>query len=267
MVEPARSGFWSAIGWLSFPLVPVLAATSYQQISNPSGSDPRLWDVWQFVFLLGPLGGYAFLAGATVSLPDDPDRRGWRSLPSRRAIWIVVGPWIGFFTFWMGYYTIQAVDWTLARVVSPARLAVWRGSLSVSNAKVWLIYAVLIGWAYGWLIVAIAAGRRARQRGQLVRSIQRGLATALAFLGSLLGGFWAATSAFRSYFFDPRIPQILLIASVGLVISGCGNPTVGDIRRRELFHAMFMAWVLGLALIWRWLARDRKGARGNRMEE
>ena len=29
--------------------------------------------------------------------------------------------------------------------------------------------------------------------------------TALAFVGSLFGSFWAATSMWRSYFFDPRL--------------------------------------------------------------
>jgi hypothetical protein len=28
--------------------------------------------------------------------------------------------------------------------------------------------------------------------------------------------------------------------------------TYGEVRRRELFHAMLVAWVLGLALMWRW---------------
>ncbi len=31
--------------------------------------------------------------------------------------------------------------------------------------------------------------------------------------------------------------------------------TYGEVRRRELFHAMLVAWVLGLALMWRWWAR------------
>ena len=41
------------------------------------------------------------------------------------------------------------------------------------------------------------------------------------------------------------------------IVSGGGERmwhplTYGEVRRRELFHAMFVAWVLGLALMWRW---------------
>ena len=83
---------------------------------------------------------------------------------------------------------------------------------------------------------------------------------AAAFVGSLFGSFWAATSMWRSYFFDARFVPLALLA-VGLaVMSGCAAPiTYGDMRRRELFHAMLVAWVLGLALMWRWWSRPRGG--------
>jgi len=43
-------------------------------------------------------------------------------------------------------------------------------------------------------------------------------------------------------------------------MSGCASTiTYGELRRRELFHAMLIAWVLGLALMWRWWSRPRPG--------
>ena len=43
-------------------------------------------------------------------------------------------------------------------------------------------------------------------------------------------------------------------------MTGCASTiTYGEVRRRELFHAMLVAWVLGLALMWRWWSRPRKG--------
>jgi hypothetical protein len=84
------------------------------------------------------------------------------------------------------------------------------------------------------------------------------LAVALAFVGSLFGSFWAATALWRTYFFDPRVVPVV-IAAVALVgMSGCTSTiTYGELRRRELFHAMLVAWVLGLALMWRWWSRTR----------
>ena len=44
-----------------------------------------------------------------------------------------------------------------------------------------------------------------------------------------------------------------------MVMSGCAAPIAyGDTRRRELFHAMLLAWVFGLALIWWWSSRRRR---------
>jgi len=88
---------------------------------------------------------------------------------------------------------------------------------------------------------------------------------ALAFVGSLFGSFWAATACFRSYFSDSRLMPLVAVA-VGLALmSGCaGTITYGELRRRELFHAMLVAWVLGLALMWRWWSRARPRRRAPR---
>jgi len=121
--------------------------------------------------------------------------------------------------------------------------------------------------AYGWLWPAWAALRRAARIGRWRSDLFRGLIMALAFVGSLFGSFWAATACLRSYFFDPRLVPMVAVA-VGLALmSGCGGTiTYGELRRRELFHAMLVAWVLGLALMWRWWSRARR-SEGRRAED
>ncbi len=118
---------------------------------------------------------------------------------------------------------------------------------------------ILIGvFAYGWLWPAWAALRRAGRIGMRRRALYRGAITALAFVGSLFGSFWAIISAWRSFFFDPRVMPMIAMAMSLVVVSGCASPTYGEVRRRELFHAMLVAWVFGLALIWWWSSRRRR---------
>ena len=62
---------WSALGWLIFPLVPVLLATTYHRTCNFMGPDPRDWD-W------APLGDPA-RAALRIRLPGGGDGG-----PSRR---------------------------------------------------------------------------------------------------------------------------------------------------------------------------------------
>jgi hypothetical protein len=55
------------------------------------------------------------------------------------------------------------------------------------------------------------------------------------------------------------MPAILMALCLA-VLSGCAAPiTYGEMRRRELFHAMLVAWMLGLAFLWRWWSRRRPG--------
>lgn len=131
----------------------------------------------------------------------------------------------------------------------------------ISWAQGWvLIVFVIMMWAFGWLWPAWAALRLAARMGILSRAFYRGLSIALAFVGSLFGGFWAATSWWRSYFFDTRLMPLILAAACLAMTAGCAAPvTYGEVRRRELFHAMLVAWVLGLALMWRWWSRSRPG--------
>ena len=259
MVDQARSTLWTVTAWLTFPIVPVLLASSFYSTVNIGGEDPRQWGFWRGMVLLGPLAGYGYLAGATLRLPDDHEKRDWRSLLSRRALWLGLGPWFGFLVVAGIYLTLGGIDWVLVRILSDDRLAAWRQVTNWGPNRPGVDILVIGVVAYGWVVVALAAARRAFTRGRLWKSICRGLLTAGGFLGSLMGGFWAATSVFRAYFFDPRIAQVLLIAGLSIfLLGGCGPPpTVGDVRRRELFQAMMMAWVLGLALVWRWLARER----------
>jgi hypothetical protein len=107
-----RSELGSIVGWLVFPLVPVVLEDFYYQICNLNlfstssfGPDPREWGWFLWVLMLGPLVGYGFLAGATVDLPDDvgPPRRGWRRLAARRSVWVGIGPWWGFL-MWIGLF-------------------------------------------------------------------------------------------------------------------------------------------------------------------
>ena len=69
---------------------------------------------------------------------------------------------------------------------------------------------VVLTLSYGWLWPAWAALRRAARIGRLRRAFYRGLSVALAFVGSLFGSFWAATSWWRSYFFDPRVVPLIV---------------------------------------------------------
>ncbi len=252
-------GLWSALAWLAFPLVPALLGNFYNQTFTSvfhHPIDPVVWDWFDWVVLTGPLVGYGFLAGATLDLPDEPGRRGLRGWLERRAVWVAVGPWVGFL-FWGAVYhalvyAAAAIDW-----VYPASRRITARFWPESGWNWLLGWALIIGViasiAYGWLFVAVLALRRARRLGRCCRAIGRGLVAALGFVGSLLGTFWAVTEAWRAYFFDPRIIPILVAAATLALTAGCaGTVTYGEVRRRELFQALFMAWLLGLALLWRW---------------
>jgi hypothetical protein len=265
MAESRGGSLRAAVAWLIFPVVPAILATAYHGIAtiggaDLGGTDPRLWAGRTWALALGPLIGYGVLAGATLALPDDPERRGVRSWPMRRAVWVAVGPWSAAL-IWaaFGFGLDRANRWK-DRVLPPS----WAMALTITPDDGWfwvaLRWIVVATAAYGWLFVAWLALRRARRRGRLLPALARGCITALGFVGSLIGGFWAATEIWRDYFFDSRLARVLRVAAVGLTVaglSGCGTPTVGDVRRRDLFSAMLTAWVLGLALLWRWWSRRK----------
>jgi hypothetical protein len=262
-------GVGAALAWFVFPVVPTLLGSSCHQelnqaIGKSHGPDPRDWDWATWLVLTGPLLGYAFLAGATLDLPDDPDRKGFRKWLSKRSVWVGVGPWVGFLA-WQGIdQSCRAFHWTIPDVREWRWLffpQLWQGEWFG-----WALFVALLLFliANAWVFVACAALRRARRLGQLRRSITRGLAVAVGFVGSLFGTFWAITEAWRSHFFDPRIMQTLIAVATLALMAGCAAPeTYGEFRRRELFQAMLMAWLLGLALAWRWWSRPRSKPPGS----
>jgi hypothetical protein len=253
------------VGWLVFPLIPVILADIYYQIcTNPFstarfGPDPLDWGWITWVVMLGPLMGYGFLAGATVELPDDlgQARRGWRGLLARRSVWVAVGPWCGFVVLALLFLSFRFIETQFPGLINPSVPQSWRGTW-FETIIFWFLDALFIGTlAYSWLWPAWSALRRAAAIGRSNRALYRGLAVALAFVGSLFGSFWAATSWWRSFFFDPRFPVLIAVIALSMT-SGCDAPiTYGELRRRELFHALLVAWVLGLALMWRWWSRRR----------
>ena len=255
-------GLASALAWFAFPLVPALLGSTYHQTLNwgfgsRGGPDPREWGWLTWIVLTGPLLGYGFLAGATIDLPDAPARRGPRGWPSRRSTWVAVGPWVGFLAWGALYQAILLASWAYPPMRTwsgPPLPAGWQNTWVA-----WLLFALALGsLAFGWLVVARAALRRARRLDRARRAFARGLTVAIGFVGSLFGSFWAITEAWRGYFFDPRVMPALMAASTLVVMLGCANTeTYGEVRRRELFQAMLMAWLLGLALIWRWWSRSR----------
>jgi hypothetical protein len=260
MIAPGgeRGGVRAAAGWLVFPALATGLATTYSNTLNFSGEDPIAWDAAGWAVQLGPLIGFGFLAGATVDLPDPEGLRGVRGVLRRRAVWLAVGPWLGFLV-WAGI--LFGMEWADRFLESRGRGRFFSGLSLPEWAQAALMYGLIFPTlCYGWVAFTAPVLLRARRLGRVRRALARGLAAAVAFVGSLVGGFWAATEVWRPYFFDPRIPKVVLLAASGLTLAclaGCGAQTVGELRRRELFSAMLMAWVLGLALAWRWWSRPR----------
>jgi hypothetical protein len=255
------------VGWLVFPLVPViLADIYYQTCTNPFssarfGPDPLSWGWMTWVVMLGPLMGYGFLAGATVDLPDDLDqpRRGWRGILARRSLWVAAGPWCGFVVLALLFLSFRFVETQFPGLAKPSVPQSWQGSW-VETVLNWVFTVVFVATlAYGWLWTGWSALRRAASIGRLRRAFYRGLGVALAFVGSLFGSFWAATSWWRSYYFDSRLPILIAVIALSMTPGCAESITYGELRRRELFHALLVAWVLGLALMWRWWSRRRPG--------
>lgn len=265
----------SFLAWMALPAVPVVLESAYNgclqiTIGTQGSPDPHDWGWFAWVTELGPLLGFGFLAGATLALPDEPTDRRWpRSWFSRRWFWVAVGPWSGFLVWAALVRAVTAAsnligplfpDHTPGPFASPApRPGSWPDVHPwLSAVLFWVATAFVVATlCYGWLGFAYAAVRRARRSGTAWRSVRRGVAVAAAFAGSLFGGFWAVTQWWRAYFFDTRVfPAVLAALTLAAVCGGCGGTiTYGEVRRRELFHAMLLAWTFGLALLWRWGSR------------
>lgn len=259
-----------ALGWMIFPLIPAMLEEFYYQIvvnlfgDMRSGPDPVDWGWGTWVMMLGPLLGYGFLAGATADVPDDLEalRTRWRRIVGRRAVWVAIGAWWGFLLIGAGFLTLTGLGNVLPPVPAIDIPDSWKES-RIHAVLGWIWTVVFFGFfAYAWLWTARAALKRAGRVGLWARALYRGVVTALAFVGSLFGSFWAITSAWRSFFFDSRVMPMIAMATGLVVLSGCSTTiTYGEMRRRELFHAMLSAWVVGLALIWWWSSRRRRGGK------
>jgi hypothetical protein len=250
------------LGWLVFPLLPVVSEELTAYPGNRS--DPHAWGWLDWIITLGPLVGYGFLAGATMTVPDEvaAPARGVRRLLGRRALWVAIGPWWGAYVclglFFGLLYLDQLFPGLLGRL--PGIPESWKSTWAYWLADWTLSILAVAMWAYSWLLIAWFALRRAARARLWKQSLLRGIMIAAAFVGSLFGSFWAATTVWRSYFFDPRIVRLLVLTATVAVVSGCSSTvTYGEIRRRELFHAMLVAWLLGLAIMWRWWSRVRPG--------
>jgi hypothetical protein len=265
-----RTEILRALAWMVFPMVPAMLEEFYYQISVNlfgnlrSGPDPVDWGWGTWVVMLGPLVGYGFLAGATADVPDDEAElhTRWQRIAGRRAVWVASGAWWGFLVIVAAFLALWGIQVLFSRMPPIDVPDSWKESRSAAVLG-WIWTVGLFGvFAYGWLWPARAALRRAGRVGLWSRAFYRGVVTALAFVGSLFGGFWAITSAWRGYFFDTRVVPMIAMAMGLAVVSGCAAPiTYGEMRRRELFHAMLSAWVVGLALIWWWSSRRRRGGK------
>lgn len=256
-----RTALGMMLAWLAFPMIPVVLEEFYYQVSvnllgsTRAGPDPGDWEWFTWMIMLGPLVGYSFLAGATAEVPDDVTgpKRGVRRILARRGVWVSLGPWYGFLIIVGGFLSLRFLErW----------LPVWQNE-PTSYGKIlgWFVsVSFIVLYAYGWLWPAWAALRRAAWVGIGRRALYRGIVTALAFVGSLFGSFWTIVWSRRDFFFDPRIMPMIALGCGLVILSGCGPVTYGEMRRRELFHAMLLAWTFALAMIWWWSSRRRRRA-------
>jgi hypothetical protein len=268
MYGGGRKLLGEAIGWLLVTMLPVALAMGYNETAlflhnGDLPPDPRDWNWAGWVIQLGPLLGFGFLAGATLRVPDPVfERRGPRRWIRKRAFWVAIGPWLGFAIVAAVFVCLRLAASLLEPPEAP--VAVEHGS-TASVLPAWVqetlqyvgSVAAVAFFGYLWLIPAVAAIRRAKRIGFAWDSFKRGVVVASVFLASLFGGFWAATEAWRGFFFDSRVFPVLLACASLALVAGCGNPTYGEVRRRELFHVMLLSWTFGLALIWRWFSRRR----------
>lgn len=254
-----------ALGWLLVTMLPVALATGYNEVASflHNGDlppDPRDWNWVVWALQLGPLLGFGFLAGATLRVPDPVfERRGPGRWLRKRAFWVAVGPWLGLVMAAAVFLALSAIEALIGLLRSAPPQPEPPSSAPAPSWTQELLLAVAMGafLGYLWLIPAVAAVRRAKRIGLGWDAFQRGALVALAFVTSLFGGFWAATEAWRGFFFDARaFPVVIACASLAL-LAGCGTPTYGEVRRRELFHVMLLSGTFGLALIWRWFSRQR----------
>ena len=174
------------LAWLIFPVLPVVLEDLYSQVARGSvdsrggGLDPHDWGWLTWVIMLGPLVGYGFLAGATMSVPDDDPsrRRGLRRLLARCAVWVAIGPWWGalacaacvFGLLWLGARPQMPQSWR-STWIEPVIL--WGiGILGVAicgYSWLWPAWSALAPGCAAASLATIAGARR--DRGRRVRRL------------------------------------------------------------------------------------------------
>ena len=176
MLNRFRRELGLILGWLIFPVVPVVLEDFYFNAGNGGGLDPRVWGWLTWLIMLGPLVGYGFLAGATIRVPDEDltSRRTWRRVLGRRAVWVAIGPWWGalvcggliFGLLFLDRHGLGVFDW--ANRIGQSYQGTW-GYWLVSWA---LSIVLLLLFAYSWIWPACSALRRAAPR-RAVEAITR----------------------------------------------------------------------------------------------
>lgn len=194
----AWRGFLGAVAWTVFPLVPALLGRGFVAILTPGslGPDPEDW-AWdepsEYLLFFGPLLGFAFLAGATLGLPGAPGRRPLRKALGSRAVWVGLGPWVG-------PYSALGLFWLVVKLEEMGWFKTETWPKAVQGICVW---SLILLAAFGWVVFAVAALRRARRHGAMKRALRRGVVMTVLFLGTWLGVCYGMLAAMPAYFYDP----------------------------------------------------------------
>ncbi len=253
--------------WFVLPLTAAALARLYYAFFAQAlaimthARDPRSWTIADWFVQLGPLSGFAFLAGATQPVRHDDGfpKKPLAHLARSPVLWLAVGPWIGFLVYAALLTLLHLLNLSYSHITGQSlEMPSW----SPPEPWSWIVAVAWFGLTlcYAWIWVALPLCIQSRRAGRLGTALRDGFLTLGIFLATLFGGFWTLTEAFREFFFDKRLAPFLVLTALSCVAAaGCAAPeTLGDVRRRDLFEALLVAWVAGLALIWRWGRRPRR---------
>ena len=174
-----------------------------------------------------------------------------------RSVWVAIGPWCGVVVWVALFVTLVACaglldQLTFLRHWKPPELVHWKGTRLepvlawVSTALAWLFLVFFdVTWSLGLALACLgrtAAGGADRPIAPCVlpRPVHRARIRRLA-LRQFLGGHVFVAELFLRFSDNAPDPRGGCLA----MTSGCASTvTYGEVRRRELFHAMLVAWVL-----------------------
>ncbi len=118
MAHRFRRELGLVIGWLVFPLVPVILEDFYYQTCNLNLFSSASRRVPIRAIGAGVCGssclGRSWVMVSSRARPLTypttlgPSCRGLRRLLSRRAVWVAIGPWFGFLFWCRGFFGISA---------------------------------------------------------------------------------------------------------------------------------------------------------------